>query len=245
MQSIFDQDYIGSVQILIGIDAVEGDRGAIAELRNECPLRMKVDVLDIPFATSRQRGGVYTNREGGALPVLLAFAANARHIVFLDDDNWVARDHLSALRSAVEGFDWAFTLRWLADGAAGRVLCVDEWESVGPGRGVFAAKAGGFVDPNCMIIDKLACTFCLPWFAFAMFENGTCSDRNLFKCLARRHSVGWTGHPTVYYGVRPDDPMNGLRASWLAARDIAPPGNWQGSAPTPASQPSSADSGPT
>src|SRR5579871_2854747 len=137
IRSIYAQDFPGRVQLLVGIDAVEGDRSIFETLRSEAPDRMKLDVLDIPTTTSFLRGGVYTNREGGALPVVLAYAANARHIVFLDDDNRAAPDHLRLLREAVDGFHWAYTLRWFTDGPDGRILCLDEWESVGPAKGVF------------------------------------------------------------------------------------------------------------
>jgi len=223
VRSIFAQQFPGTVQILVGIDAVDGDRSGIAALHRECPARMRLDVLDFPYSTSRHRGGVYSNRTGGALPVLLAYAATSRYVVYLDDDNWAAPNHLQSLRHAVEGFEWAYTLRWLVDGESDRLLCVDEWESVGPGRGGFAARAGGFVDPNCMIIDKLACHFAIPWFAIALTDDGRGADRHLFNCLTERHSVGWTGQPTVHYRIRPGDPMNPWRAGYLAKRGIELP----------------------
>jgi hypothetical protein len=223
VRSIFAQDFGGKVQILVGIDGVPGDRSIVAQLMAECPARMRLDVFDMPYSTSRQRGGVYSNATGGALPVLLAYAANSRYVVYLDDDNWAAPNHLDALRRAVEGFDWAFTLRRLVDGPSGRILGVDEWESVGPGKGGFARKAGGFVDPNCMIIDKLVCHFVLPWFAVASSDDGRGADRHLFFNLARHHSVGWTGLPTLHYRVNPGDQMNGWRALHLAERGVVLP----------------------
>jgi hypothetical protein len=223
VRSVFAQDFPGRIQILIGADAVPGAAPIVDGLRAECPARMRLDLLDMPYATSERRGGIYPSQEGGSLAVLLAFAANARYIVYLDDDNQAAPDHIRLLHQAVQGFDWAFTLRWLVDGPTGNLLCADEWESVGPGKGVFAVRAGGFADPNCMIIDKLACAFCLPWFAFALYRNGTGADRLLFRCLAERHAVGWTGQPTLYYGIRPEDPLSRMRATWLAAKGIALP----------------------
>ena len=223
VRSVFSQDYSGAIQILVGVDAVEGDRTVLDALRRDCPARMRLDILEMPTPTSRPGGGVYTNRAGGSLPVVLAYAANAQHIVFLDDDNWAAPDHLSALRQAVEGFDWAYTLRWFADSLSGRVLCADDWESLGPAKGVFARRAGGFVDLNCLMIDKVACHFVIPSLAIALFNDGTSSDRSLFLKLREYHSVGWTGRPTVYYAVRPDDPMNRLRRAWLTAKGIPVP----------------------
>ena len=230
VRSVFAQDFAGSVQILVGIDGVPGDRVIVAPLAAECPARMRLDILDLPYSTAARRGGVYSNATGGALPVLLAYAAQARHIVYLDDDNWAAPDHLSRLHAACQGFDWAFTLRWLVDGPSGRILAVDQWESAGPGRGGFAAKAGGFVDPNCMMIDKLACHFALPWFALAMTADGRGADRHLFAALAARHSAGSTGVPTVHYRIQPGDRMNAWRAAYLAGRGVELP-DWLAAVP--------------
>jgi len=69
----------------------------------------------------------------------------------------------------------------------------------------------------------VACHFSIPWFAFTMFSDGTSSDRHLFRSLIEQNSVGWTGKPTVYYRIRPDDPMNHWRRGWLASRGVVPP----------------------
>jgi len=155
--------------------------------------------------------------------VLLAYAAHARHILFLDDDNWAAPDHVGALRASVEGFDWAFTLRWFVDGASGKTLCVDEWESVSPGRGVFAGRAGAYVDTNCLILNKITCHFAIPHLALAMTADGNGEDRVLSEYLLRNHSVGWTDRPTVYYAIRPDDRMYPMRRQWMALRGVMAP----------------------
>lgn len=221
VRSIYRQDFPGRVQIVVGIDAVPDHRRIIRQLQAECPTSIRLDILILPYPTSQSRGGLYSSRSGGILQTMLAYFAHARHCVFLDDDNWAAPDHLRLLRDAVEGFDWAFTLRWFAEERTRRVLCVDEWESVGPGRGAFSEKLGGFVDPNCMIFDKLACHFAIPWTAHAFFPDRSGSDRLFFGALRDHHSVGWTGRPTVYYVIHPGDEMEPYRKAWMAERGVA------------------------
>src|SRR6202012_3012409 len=138
-------------------------------------------------------------------------------------DNWAAPDHIARLHAAVQGFDWAYTLRWLSDGAKGVAICFDEWESVGPGRGAFARTVGGFVDLNCLMMDKLACHFELPWLAIAMYPNGNGEDRLLFRALVERHSIAWTGHPTLFYTLQEQDSMNRHRVGWLASKGVKLP----------------------
>jgi hypothetical protein len=220
IRSIYAQDFPGRVQILIGVDAAEDRDGLLPRLRAECPPHMLLTVVELGYSTAKVRGGLYMNCHGGTLSAILAYAAHARYITWLDDDNWLAPDHLGALRAAVQGFDWAFTLRWYADGGTGRVLGLDEWESVGPGRGFYAQREGGFVDMNCFMLDKLACHFVIPVLAMAMFTDGTGQDRRLFHVLCNRHSVGWTGRPTVYYAIRADDPIHSRRKAWLASRGV-------------------------
>jgi len=216
VRSIYRQDFPGRVQVLLGIDAAADPLGLVEILRAECPERMRLDVLDLGYPTSVPRGGLYTAREGGVLATLLAYAAKSRHVLFLDDDNWAAPDHLSTLFAAVQGFDWAFCRRWFVDPQTLSPICVDVWESVGPGHGVFAAKAGGFVDPNCLMFDKLACHFAIPWLAVAMYPDFTGHDRMFFDQLRRRNSVGWSGKATVYYVTSPLDGMDAFRQARFA-----------------------------
>jgi hypothetical protein len=228
VRSIYAQDFAGAVQIVLGVDAMPDPLGMIDQLRAECPARMEFTVFDLGYATSIGRGGLYGARSGGVLPVLLAYAARARRVIFLDDDNWAAPDHLSALAAALDGFDWAYTLRWFAAERTGRTLAVDQWESVGPAKGIFAKKLGGFVDLNCLMFDKLACHYDLPVLAVAPWPDGGGHDRLLFRALCAKHSVGWTGRPTVYYTIRTGDPMHAIRRRLLGAHGIAlheaPPG---------------------
>jgi len=128
----------------------------------------------------------------------LSYAANSRFVTYLDDDNWYAPDHLATLLPAIAGKDWAFSLRHFVDAPTGELLCPDTWESVGPGRGVYASSQGGFVDTNCFLIDKIACHDVFPEWAMTRSKGGTGGDRQILKRL-RDRPWGTNDAHTVYY----------------------------------------------
>lgn len=207
VRSVFAQDFKGSVQILVGIDVALGPRQILDELRAECPERMTVNVLDLGYSTSARNGGFYKVWAGGSLRTMLSYAANSRYLAYLDDDNWWAPSHLSDLRRAIEGFDWAFSLRWFVDPFTQEPLCIDEWESVGPGKGILKERDGGFVDTSCLMINKLRCHWMLPAWCVPRDARGSGVDKRVFKELRAKHSVAWTGKATAFYVYRKfDDP---------------------------------------
>jgi hypothetical protein len=220
VRSVFAQDFPGRVQVLVGVDKAAGERSMLDALRAECPVRMTLTVLDLGYSTAAANGGLYPNRFGGALPTILAYAADSPYVCHLDDDNWLAPDHLRRLRAAIAGFDWAFTLRWFVDPATAAPLGIDTWESAGPGRGVFKARFGGFVDTNCFMIDKRRCHMVLPLWSLAIAPEGHGQDRLVLDALMRRHPVGWTGAPTVYYVLDPTDVNHADRLRRLAERKL-------------------------
>lgn len=201
VRSIFAQDFSGRVQVLIGIDRWVGERGAIDALLSECPSHMAVTVVDLGYSTSQRNGGLYPSAYGGALKTLLTWAANSRLVTYLDDDNWWAPDHLSTLVPALEGRAWAFCLRHFVDANSGELLCPDTWESVGPGRGVYASAQGGFIDTNCFLIDKMACHEVIGEWAMTRFAGGAGGDRQVLQRL-RPMPWGESGRHTVFYRQR-------------------------------------------
>jgi hypothetical protein len=150
----------------------------------------------------------------------MSYAANSRHVAYLDDDNWWAPDHLATLLDAIAGHEWAFSLRWYADADSGRPLCVDEWESVGPGARVFRERFGGFVDPNCLMIDKVACEPVLRWWCMPLAGDARAmsEDRNVFHLLKTHHKGRGTGKATSYYVIHPTDGMHPSRLNWVRSK---------------------------
>ena len=200
VESIYQQTFKGSIQILIGIDKVLGDRKIIDELQDSCPDNIAITVIDFGYSTATRNGGLYTSMAGGSLRTILSYAANSRYVAYLDDDNWYAPYHLSDLLKAIEGKAWAYTSRWYVDMNTNEVICVDNYHSTGPGKGHFARHWGGHVDTNCFLLDKLKCHFILPLWCFALFKDNTCEDLRVFCALMKNNlPYGFTNRPSVYY----------------------------------------------
>jgi hypothetical protein len=189
LRSIFRQSFRGRTQIVVGIDKVVGDRGLLDEVLAERPPHQAVTVLDLGYSTARANGGLHPDPWGGALLTILSYVANSRYVAYLDDDNWLGPRHVETLLAAIQGKDWAFSLRWYVEEHTRRPLCIDEWESLGPGRGVYAESFGGFVDNSCLMIDKLNCEAALRLWSvpFPLRDGGFApADRSFFEELRRR-----------------------------------------------------------
>ncbi len=90
------------------------------------------------------------------------------------------------------------------------MVCEDIWESVGPNAGT---QPGGWVDPNCPAIDKLACEALLRWWSIPNRNSrrGTDADRNIFRILSSEFHGRSTSQRTAYYALSENDPDNDLR----------------------------------
>lgn len=221
VRSVFEQDYQGTIHILIGVDI---DRsGRAAELREvlsrECPPNVQLTWFDPGYSTSRRNGGVHACFYGGALRTILTFLANAPIVAYLDDDDWYGRDHLRRILAAIDGKSWAFSLCYYADGDTGEGLCVDELESVGVGAGVFKDRFGGFVRSSALAVNKLALAPYMHLWSETIGPQGDGEDRLIFNVL-RTQPHGATGVPTVYYALDPRDGMHPLRVSFMQSRGI-------------------------
>jgi len=205
VRSVFAQDLEGSVQILVGIDVAKGDRALIDQLQGECPSNMRLNLIDIGYSTSTRHGGIYGNWSGGALRTILSYAANSRYLAYLDDDNWWAPTHLSDLLTAIPAHDWAYARRWYVHPGTLQPMCVDEWESTGPDSGIYKERFKGFVDTNCLMIDKLKCHWMLPAWCLPKNRKGAGVDRVVFEHLRKKHKGICTGKATAYYVVRESD----------------------------------------
>jgi len=210
IRSVFAQQFEGRIQILVGIDKWEGEPALLEALNAERPPHVAITVVDLGYSTSRRHGGLYPSYYGGALKTILSYAANSRYVGYLDDDNWYAPDHVASMLKAVAGKAWAFSLRHLVDRRSGEYLCPDTWESMGPGRGVYAKAQGGFVDTNCYLLDTQACYDVFPEWAMTRYDGGTGAerhvggtggDRQILQRLAGR-PWGSNDAPTVFYRAK-------------------------------------------
>src|SRR5262249_28706436 len=167
-----------------------------------------VTVLHLGYSTSTRHGGIHGSLDSGALRTILTYCANSRYITYLGDDNWFDETHIARLRAAIKDGDWAYSLRLYVDPDTLKPLAIDRWESVGPGRGVYARQFGGFVDPNCLMIDKLKCDPAVRCWASPLpgDRTGLTADRHVFEMLRRRRAVGFTNAATAYYVMSDADP---------------------------------------
>ena len=198
VRSVFAQRFGGRIQILVGIDQWAGERALLDALIAEAPSHVAMTVIDPGYSTSQRHGGLYPSHYGGALKTILSYAANSRHVGYLDDDNWYAPDHVASMLEAVAGKAWGFSLRHFVTRETGEYICPDTWESMGPGLGIYAEAQGGFVDTNCFLLDAQACYDVFPEWAVTRYVGGTGGDRQVLKRLAGR-PWGSNGMPTVFY----------------------------------------------
>jgi len=188
VRSVFAQDLKEPIHLMIGVDVPDGDIGMFATIQAECPSHITLTVLNLGYSTSARHGGFYPNSYGGSLRTILSYAADAPFLAYLDDDDWWAPNHLSGLLTVISDKDWAFSLRMLTDRETGRVICRDEWDSVGPGKGINNDYYGGFCCPSTLMLNKQCCHFLLPKWSLAAFADGGGEDRLMFEDLKE---AGW------------------------------------------------------
>jgi tetratricopeptide (TPR) repeat protein len=186
---------------LIGVDIVSGDRSTLDQIRAECPPHVSLTILELGYSTSLWNGGLKSNRCGGALPAILSLAANSRYVAYLDDDDWWASDHLAGLLSAIAGKQWAFAYRWLVHPDTLWPICRDEWDAVGPGRGINQERYGGFVSPSALMIDMEACDRVLPLWSHGSLTEGNGSDRRIFDVLSKGFTWAASQRHSLYYAL--------------------------------------------
>jgi hypothetical protein len=214
MHSIYAQTLTGTIQVMVGLDGGRERVSLLQKLIDERPDHVAMTVLDPGYSTSRQRGGMHGAFDGGALRTILSYAANSALLANLDDDNWWAPEHLEGLVKAIHGKDWAYCERWFVAPDGDTVLCRDTWESVGPGKGIFLERFGGFSDTNTMLIDKTRVEHVLRLWGIPIAgeeHTGIGSDRNVFAALKGR-PFGASGLASSYYVVDADDAMQNSRA---------------------------------
>lgn len=214
IQSVFAQEGELRVQIMIGLDRAPGD-GADDLLQHAVegrPAGWAVEVLWPGYSTSERHGGFGRARDGGVLRSVLSQLSNAPRIAYLDDDNWWAPNHLSSLLAAIKGEDWAWAGRWFVHPRTLEPVCEDQWESVGIGGGIFRESYGGFVDPNCLMIDRTRVPEALDLWNQPLAGDGTqmTADRNVFRLLKDRPGKP-TGEYTAYYVLTETDGLHSAR----------------------------------
>ncbi|HYD61879.1 MAG TPA: hypothetical protein VEC35_16055 [Noviherbaspirillum sp.] len=221
VRSVFNQQLSGSIQILIGVDIDPHKRleALIATLVAECPGNVTISLINLGYSTSKRHGGPHASFYGGSLRSALTLLADSEIVVYLDDDDWLREDHCSRILRAIEGKKWAYSYSIYADGDTGQGLCVDEMESVGVGRGLYANDFGGFVRPSGLAINKMALLHLVHLWSCSAFETGDGEDRLMFEHL-RKEPHACTEAATVYCAIDPRDVLHDLRVSYMRSRGV-------------------------
>ena len=221
VNSVYGQDVTGQIHLLIGVDKRLGDRRLLSRLVSEAPANVLVTVFDPGYSTSVRHGGPHTNHFGGSLRTLLSFAANSRYVAYLDDDDWYSPNHLSSLLAAIQGHQWAFSLRTFVNPFNSEPMCIDTIENVGPNAGVYASW-GGFACPSSLLVDKRACAPLLHLWAEAGTPRGDAEDRVFFRALCEHcKGYGATNLATVNCVVKPEDGNHGIREKLIVESGYA------------------------
>lgn len=215
LESVYAQDFPGRIHILVGVDEPRGS----LETLPACPENCAVQVYYPGYSTSARNGGLAAAGDGGVLRCVLTHLANAPCVAYLDDDNWWAPEHLRLLREAMvkDQADWAFSLRWYVHPGSQNPVCIDMWESVGPGAGIFKDAFGGFVDPSSLMVNKVACSMAAQCWTIPLRDDPMSADRSVFAYLTGNHKGSGVQSATSFYTINPLDPLHPHRLEWMGA----------------------------
>ncbi|MGV3653587.1 MAG: glycosyltransferase [Noviherbaspirillum sp.] len=221
VRSVFNQRFAGRIQILIGVDCDPHDRlnALLSMLVPECPAHITLSLVNLGYSTSRRHGGPHASHYGGSLRSALTLLADSEIVIYLDDDDWLKEDHCERILHAIDGKKWAFSYSIYADGNTGKGLCVDEIESVGVGKGIYAKDFGGFVRPSGLAINKIQLLHVVHLWSCSPFASGDGEDRLVFEQL-RNAPHGCTQAATVYCALDPKDAMHGVRLAFMRSRGV-------------------------
>lgn len=205
IDSIYQQKGIQRIQLLIGVDMPIGDFSGIDQLLSQTPNYVSVAFFYPGYSTSIRHGGIHNAFDGGSMRTILSYLANARYLTYLDDDNWYAPHHLRTMLDAIKNHSWCFSLRYFVDPESREPICLDTWESIGPGKGIFNEKWGGWCAPNTVMIDKILCESVLAWWSVPLHgdQSRLTADRHVFHWLNKSGHPGETNEPTVFYAAQP------------------------------------------
>lgn len=127
------------------------------------------------------------------------FLVNQDLIIYLDEDNWLDSEHVSSLVSAIDGHDWAFSLRKIFDKDE-KYLCDDNCESLGKWPVYFDEKVNHIDTSSFMVRKNIALNVGQYWYG----QWG--ADRQFFAAL--RHffpNYNCSGKHTLCYRLGGND----------------------------------------
>lgn len=151
----------------------------------------------LPENTGRHNGVPWN---GHRIYAGVSFLVNADYVLFLDEDNWFADNHVESMVKYIEDnkLDWCYSLRKIYN-QEGKFECVDDCESLGK-YPTFYDHTLNFVDTNCYCVKGDLLPYVSPHFYMPAM-----GDRPFYKALAQTFpKFGCTGEYTVNYTARPE-----------------------------------------
>ncbi|MGD9670384.1 MAG: glycosyltransferase family 2 protein [Hyphomicrobiaceae bacterium] len=174
LESVASQSY-ANIQHLVVIDGLERSTAAKAVIAQR-----PIDVIELPYATGKDRFN------GHLIYGAATFLAKGELICFLDEDNWMDREHVKSLVAVLRaGNEWAFSLRNIVD-QEGQLICPDNCESLGKWPSILSPK-DYLVDVSCFLLPKeLAVKLAPIWNRKTREPGVTEVDRMLTQVLRDR-----------------------------------------------------------
>jgi glycosyltransferase involved in cell wall biosynthesis len=191
INSVQQQTY-GAVHHLLVVDGQQYSEKVSQVLDNVADRHRPISRCDLPFNTGG--GGWYGHR------IMAGFShltADFDYVLFLDQDNWFAPDHVESLVTLIQErqFHWAHSLRqiWSKDG---QYVCDDRCESLGR-RPVYWTQSLRLIDSSSYCFTN----------AFIRevghhWEYGWGADRVFYEYLWKRYqheNYGCTDKHTLCY----------------------------------------------
>ena len=124
VRSVLEQDY-PNVEHLIVVDGIKHEK-AVRESLWRLDVNAPVHILVLPWNTGQDKW------YGHRIIAAASYIVNHDYVMFLDQDNMIAPDHVSSLVRVIEtgNYDWAYSLRKIYS-KEGEFLCEDDCESLG------------------------------------------------------------------------------------------------------------------
>jgi len=221
VESIFNQDFEGKIQVLVGVDIdLEGNEAKIRQhLESIRPDFCTLTWINIGYSTSERHGGVHSCYFGGSLRTALSFLADSKYVMYLDDDDWLASSHCSLMYSSIGDNHWVASHCVFADSNTSEGICVDLIESVGVGKGVYRDLYGGFVRPSGLMINKLKLLPILSLWSQSLFEGGDGEDRLIFQAIKESSHI-FLKEATIFYSMDPKDANHKMRMEYLSKMGV-------------------------
>lgn len=181
------------VHHFVVVDGLEREASVARQLRN---CRHKATVVRLPEVTGRD------NFCGHRIYAAMGFVTNADWICYLDEDNWIAPNHIESLMRLSEkhGLQWAYSLRNVMH-RNGAFACKDDCNSLG----WWPSYDGLYhhVDTNCYFIRRdIAIQIAPMWNRATGNRTLETPDRAICSYLLTHYPLAYTtGLYTVNYRI--------------------------------------------